>query len=237
RTRIFTSATSRTSSTPSWARSLRRCPGATASSCAASARFRSSIARPVPDAIRARERTSPSSRRACRSSRPARKCASASTAEAERAGWKPASEVRRRELSFAVAAEVLRLRSIPDHHRALSTRAFMIRTFLKALILVPIAVLLIAFAVANRQWSPVSLDPLSSSPRALRIELRLFLVSFLALMRGVVAGGIAAWVGQRKWRRRARRLENDLRDVRTEAESWKRRAEVEREAATPLAPL
>jgi len=113
----------------------------------------------------------------------------------------------------------------------------MVRTFLKALILVPIAVLLIAFAVANRQRTPVSIDPFSPGPSALAIELPLFLVIFLALMLGVIAGGIAAWVGQRKWRRRARRLENDLRNTRAEAKSWKRRAEVEQAAATPLAPL
>ena len=38
----------------------------------------------------------------------------------------------------------------------------MVRTFLKALILVPIAVVLILFAVANRQWTSLSLDPFAS---------------------------------------------------------------------------
>jgi uncharacterized integral membrane protein len=113
----------------------------------------------------------------------------------------------------------------------------MIRTFLKALVLVPIAVLLIAFAVANRQWTPVSLDPFTSNPPALAIELPLFLVILSALMLGVIVGGIATWLGQRKWRRTARRLEAELRDARGKAESWKRRAEAEEAAATPLAPL
>jgi uncharacterized integral membrane protein len=113
----------------------------------------------------------------------------------------------------------------------------MIRTFLKALILVPIAVLLIAFAVANRQWTPVSLDPFSSNPPALAIELPLFLVILSALMLGVIVGGIATWLGQRKWRRAARRLETELRDARGKAESWKRRAEAEEATAPPLAPL
>jgi len=76
----------------------------------------------------------------------------------------------------------------------------MIRTFLKALILVPVAVFLILFAVANRQWTGVSLDPFSSAPPALAIRLPLFLVILLALMLGVIVGGIAAWLGQRKWR-------------------------------------
>ena len=49
---------------------------ATASSCAASAPFRSSTGRPAPAAIRAPAPMSRSSRSRCRSSRPARKCAS-----------------------------------------------------------------------------------------------------------------------------------------------------------------
>jgi uncharacterized integral membrane protein len=90
----------------------------------------------------------------------------------------------------------------------------MIRTFLKALILVPVAVFLILFAVANRQWTGVSLDPFSAEPPALAIHLPLFLVILLALMLGVIVGGIAAWLGQRRWRRAARRLEAELREAR-----------------------
>ena len=113
----------------------------------------------------------------------------------------------------------------------------MVRTFLKALILVPIAVLLVLFAVANRQWTGVSLDPFSSEPPALAIHLPLFLVILLTLIFGVIVGGIATWLGQRKWRRAARSLEAELREARVETETWKRRAEAERAAATPLAPL
>src|SRR5260370_34433357 len=82
--------------------------------------------------------------------------------------------------------------------------AAMIRTFLKALILVPIAVFLILFAVANRQWTGVSLDPFSSEPPSLAIHLPLFLVILLALMLGVIVGAGAAWLGQRRSRQAAR---------------------------------
>jgi uncharacterized integral membrane protein len=113
----------------------------------------------------------------------------------------------------------------------------MVRTFLKALILVPIAVFLILFAVANRQWTGVSLDPFSSEPPALAIHLPLFLVILLAVMLGVIVGGIAVWLGQRRWRRAARRLETELREAGAETQAWKRRAEAEQAAAAPLAPL
>src|ERR1700687_5673576 len=106
----------------------------------------------------------------------------------------------------------------------------MIRTFLKALIVVPVAVFLILFAVANRQWTGVSLDPFSSAPPALGIRLPLFLVILLALMLGVIVGGIAAVLARRKWRGAARRLETELREARAEAAAWQRRAEAEQAA-------
>src|SRR5437660_3999602 len=113
----------------------------------------------------------------------------------------------------------------------------MVRTFLKALILVPIAVFLILFAVANRQWTGVSLDPFSSEPPALAIHLPLFLVILLALMLGVIVGGGAAWLGQRRSRRAARRLETELREARAETEAWECRAAGEQAAANPPTPL
>src|ERR1051326_6521676 len=76
----------------------------------------------------------------------------------------------------------------------------MVRTFLRALILVPIAVLLILFAVANRQWIALSLDPFFSDPPALAVHLPLFLAILLAVMLGVIVGGVATWFSQRKWR-------------------------------------
>ena len=86
RIRTSISATSRTSSTPFSARSSRRWRAATASSCAASALSRSRTGRPAPAAIRAPARMSRSRRSPCRSSRPARKCASGSTARSRRSG-------------------------------------------------------------------------------------------------------------------------------------------------------
>src|ERR1051326_2538426 len=112
----------------------------------------------------------------------------------------------------------------------------MVRTFLKALILVPIAVLLILFAVANRQWIALSLDPFFSDPPALAVHLPPFLAILLAVMLGVIVGGIATWFSQRKWRAASRRLQSELREARAEAETWKRRAEPA-PAPNSLAPL
>ena len=67
----------------------------------------------------------------------------------------------------------------------------MVRTFLKALILVPIAVVLILFAVANRQWTEVSLDPFASDPPVLGVHSPLFLIILLALVLSRFTSGEA----------------------------------------------
>ena len=72
----------------------------------------------------------------------------------------------------------------------------MFRKIVSALIVVPLAVVIIVFAVANRQSVTVSFDPFSSSSPAYAATLPLFVVIFTALIVGVLIGGIAAWIGQ-----------------------------------------
>ncbi len=90
--------------------------------------------------------------------------------------------------------------------------------FLKLLVLVPIALVILAFAIANRQSATVSFDPFSSveDPVA-TLTLPLFLVLFLTLVVGVIVGGVATWFTQGVNRRRARA-------ARDEAEHWREEA-------------
>lgn len=83
------------------------------------------------------------------------------------------------------------------------------RKFLTALIVIPVFLLLVTFAVANRHFVTVSLDPFISDDPALAVTLPLFLLLILVAGLGVVAGGLAVWFGQRRWRRAARRHEAD----------------------------
>jgi uncharacterized integral membrane protein len=83
-----------------------------------------------------------------------------------------------------------------------------------ALILVPLAVLIIAFAVANRHDVTVSLDPFSTDHPALALTQPLFVVIFVVLILGVVIGGAASWLRHGRWRRLARRLDRDAADLR-----------------------
>jgi len=91
---------------------------------------------------------------------------------------------------------------------------------------VPLAVIIIAIAVANRQIVTVSLDPFSAEHPAASLTLPLFALVIVLLILGVLIGGIAAWLRQSKWRRTARRLEREIADLHIEIEALKRTADV-----------
>lgn len=90
------------------------------------------------------------------------------------------------------------------------------RKFLTALIVIPLGVILVAFAVANRHFVTVSFDPFIADDPSLSLTLPLFLLLILVAALGVVAGGSAVWFGQRRWRRAARQNDAEARAARTE---------------------
>ncbi len=90
------------------------------------------------------------------------------------------------------------------------------RKFLTALIVVPVAILFIVFAVANRHPVTVSFDPFNSSDPSIGATLPLFVVLIVVAILGVIAGGTATWIGQRHWRRASRQHEADARRARSE---------------------
>lgn len=92
----------------------------------------------------------------------------------------------------------------------------MLRKLVTVVIVVPLAILIVAFAVANRQAITVSLDPFDSVNPAYSVTLPLFVIVFAILILGVVVGGVAAWLRQASWRRAARRLDNEVRQLRGE---------------------
>jgi uncharacterized integral membrane protein len=107
----------------------------------------------------------------------------------------------------------------------------MIRKIVTVLILLPIALLIVMFAVANRSAVTIALDPFGSEPPMFTTAMPLFLALLAALIVGVVIGGAAAWSRQRKWRRRARHLAADLKAARADNAVLRRRLE-----AVPVAP-
>lgn len=89
------------------------------------------------------------------------------------------------------------------------------RTFLKAIFWIPLAVIGIAFAVANRQAVTISLDPFTNDP-VLAFRQPLFIDVFAFIMAGVIIGGIATWIGQGRYRAAARRAQAEADELRAE---------------------
>ena len=90
----------------------------------------------------------------------------------------------------------------------------MLRKIVTFVVLVPLAVIIIAFAVANRQVVTVSFDPFSANAPAAAVTLPLFALVILLLIIGVLIGGLAVWLRQGRWRLTARRLERELQRLR-----------------------
>lgn len=72
--------------------------------------------------------------------------------------------------------------------------------FLTALIWIPLGAIFLVFAVSNRHPVRVSLDPFNSDPQ-LGVTMPLFALIIGVAILGVLAGGIATWIRQRRWRR------------------------------------
>ncbi len=90
--------------------------------------------------------------------------------------------------------------------------------FLKALLLLPVAIVVVLFAVANRAPVQISFDPFTRPEPLLSITLPLFAVIFAAVALGVVIGGVASWLAQGKHRRAERRFKREARHLRREAD-------------------
>jgi uncharacterized integral membrane protein len=89
------------------------------------------------------------------------------------------------------------------------------------LVIVPVSVILIALAVANRDSVSFTLNPFNPGDPALTVQTPLFALLFAALATGVLIGGCATWLRQGRYRRIARERSR-------EADRLKARAEQER---------
>jgi uncharacterized integral membrane protein len=90
------------------------------------------------------------------------------------------------------------------------------RKFFTSLVLIPLGLMFIVFAVANRHPVTVSFDPFNSTDPSLAVTLPLFVVIIAVAIVGVLAGGCATWFRQRHWRRAARQHEADARQARAQ---------------------
>ncbi|GJD65484.1 lipopolysaccharide assembly protein LapA domain-containing protein [Methylobacterium frigidaeris] len=90
--------------------------------------------------------------------------------------------------------------------------------FLKGLILLPIAIVVVLLAVANRQPVMLSFDPFSNGTPAFSMPMPLYALIFAAVAVGIVVGGVGSWLGQGDTRRDRRAKGRELARLRGEAE-------------------
>lgn len=95
--------------------------------------------------------------------------------------------------------------------------------FLKALILLPVAILVVLLAVANRAPVTLSLDPFSEVPE-FATQVPLFAVIFASVAVGVLIGGTASWLAQGRNRRERRRFRREANTLRYETERLRSQA-------------
>jgi uncharacterized integral membrane protein len=101
-------------------------------------------------------------------------------------------------------------------------------------VVVPLGILLVVFAVANRHAVTVSLDPFGSDAPSLSATMPLFILILALMGIGVVVGGVATWRNQGKWRRAARHLDLEVQALREERDALK--AELAAREVPSLAP-
>lgn len=97
----------------------------------------------------------------------------------------------------------------------------MFRKIITAIIVIPLLIVVVGFAVANRQVVTVSFDPFSLAEPAYAVTLPLFVIIFALLIVGVIVGGVASWMRQSAWRRSARRLDAQVRDLHGEVDAMR----------------
>jgi|SRR5579863_486318 uncharacterized integral membrane protein len=100
------------------------------------------------------------------------------------------------------------------------------RKFLNIVVLIPLGLAFVVFAVANRHLVTVSFDPFNSIDPSIGIRLPLFVVIIAVAVLGVLAGGSATWFRQRHWRRAARQHEADAREIRAQLADLRGRAQM-----------
>jgi uncharacterized integral membrane protein len=109
------------------------------------------------------------------------------------------------------------------------------RKALTALILVPLGIVIVMFAVANREIVTVAFDPFDTAHPAFALTLPLFIMIFVLVGLGVLIGGVASWLNQRRWRVRARRAEAEARELRARLDAQAQRSGLPaRRAAPPI---
>ena len=96
---------------------------------------------------------------------------------------------------------------------------------LRYLVLFFVAIVAIAFAVANRHLVQFVVDPYAG-PEGTAYEAPLYLLLFGALITGFLIGALATWFSQSRWRHAAKRRAHELFELKKENERLTRHLRV-----------
>ena len=103
------------------------------------------------------------------------------------------------------------------------------------MIWLPVAIIVISFAVANRQWTRLSLDPFSSTSPFLTIEMPLWALFIFGVFIGLIMGWAMCWFAQGKHRKLARERRSEITRLQGELETAKHTDVVS--SSTELSPF
>lgn len=100
----------------------------------------------------------------------------------------------------------------------------MVRRIIGWVVLVPLCVVLIVFALANRQFIVLNFNPFvpADQLQAPGYGVPLFLVMYVVLLIGVLLGGVATWFAQGLHRQRARHWRREANSLNTELEALRK---------------
>jgi uncharacterized integral membrane protein len=93
------------------------------------------------------------------------------------------------------------------------------KSILRIIVFVPLGLIILFFAMANRGSVKISLDPFPGADLSgPSFEAPLFLIVLASMALGVLAGGVSSWLGHMPVRRAAKVARVDARKARDEAE-------------------
>lgn len=93
----------------------------------------------------------------------------------------------------------------------------MVNRFILIAVLVPLAIILVALAVANRGPASFTLDPFNPGNPALTWQMPLFVLIFAGIAIGMIVGSLATWVKQGRYRKLARQRSQEAEMLRQAA--------------------
>lgn len=101
------------------------------------------------------------------------------------------------------------------------------RRILRWMVGLPIIILVVAFAVANRKWVTLSFNPFTQDVPSL--DMPLWLLFFLGIFVGAIVGWIGSWLAQGKHRKAAREARSEMSKLQVELADLRKPREDRRE--------